>query len=259
MNPGRFLEVLAARGTLVADGAMGTMLNERGVAFDHCFDELNLSDPALVGSIHNEYIQAGSQLIKTNTFGANRFKLARYNLESKLVAINQAGVELAKKVVAGSFKDVFIAGDIGPLGVRLAPYGRIQPGDARQAFIEQANALFIAGIDLYLIETMTDLFEVSEAILAVKTVAPGLPVIASLTFTRDDRTILGDDPEKVARTVMEVGADIIGLNCSGGPAQLLRILKLMRRVVPAARFSVMPNAGWPEQSGGRIMYPAAAD
>ena len=259
MNDRNFHDVLDSQGILVADGAMGTMLNARGVTFEHCLDELNLSDPALVGSIHNEYIQAGSELIKTNTFGANRFKLARHGLVDQLDAINQAGVELAKRVVAGSFKDVFIAGDIGPLGVRLAPYGRIQPEEAVEAFKEQAQALLSAGVDLFLIETMTDLYEVREAITAVKAVAPGLPVIASLTFTRDDRTLLGDDPEKVARTVTEEGADIVGLNCSGGPAQLLRILKLMRRVVPRARFSVMPNAGWPEQVGGRIMYPAAAD
>ena len=259
MNDRNFRDVLDAQGILVADGAMGTMLNARGVAFEHCLDELNLSDPALVGSIHNEYIQAGSELIKTNTFGANRFKLARHGLVDELDAINQAGVELAKKVVAGSFKDVFIAGDIGPLGVRLAPYGRIQPEEAAEAFKEQARALLSGGIHLFLIETMTDLNEVSEAIKAVKSVAPDLPVVASLTFTRDDRTLLGDDPEKVVRTVTEDGADIVGLNCSGGPAQLLRILKIMRRVVPSARFSVMPNAGWPEQVGGRIMYPAAAD
>ena len=259
MNGRSFRDVLDAQGILVADGAMGTMLNARGVAFEHCLDELNVSDPALVGSIHNEYIQAGSELIKTNTFGANRFKLARHGLGDQLGAINQAGVELAKKVVAGSFKDVFIAGDIGPLGVRLAPYGRIQPEEAVEAFKEQALALLSAGVDLFLVETMTDLYEVREAITAVKAAAPELPVIASLTFTRDDRTLLGDDPEKVVRTVTEEGADIVGLNCSGGPAQLLRILKLMRRVVPSARFSVMPNAGWPEQVGGRIMYPAAAD
>jgi methionine synthase I (cobalamin-dependent)/5,10-methylenetetrahydrofolate reductase len=253
-----FTDRLAERGVLVADGAMGTMLNARGAAFDHCFDELNLNDPALVGSIHNEYIQAGAELIKTNTFGANRFKLARHGLEDKLERINQAGVELAKKVVTGSFKDVLLAGDIGPLGVRLAPYGRVQPDEARQAFSEQAEILFKTGVDLFLIETMTDLYEVREAIAAVKAVAPQLAVIASLTFTRDDRTLLGDDPVKVVRSVSEAGADIVGLNCSGGPEQLLRILKIMRRAVPGARFSVMPNAGWPEQVGGRIMYPAAA-
>jgi methionine synthase I (cobalamin-dependent)/5,10-methylenetetrahydrofolate reductase len=259
MNERKFRDVVDENGILVADGAMGTMLNARGVAFEHCLDELNLSNPALVGSIHSEYIQAGSELIKTNTFGANRFKLARHGLANQLKAINQAGVELAKKVVAGSFREVFIAGDIGPLGVRLAPYGRIQPEEAVEAFKEQAQALLSAGVDLFLIETMTDLYEVREAITAVKSAAPGLTVIASLTFTRDDRTLLGDDPEKVVRIVTEEGADFIGLNCSGGPAQLLRILKLMRRVVPSARFSVMPNAGWPEQVGGRIMYPAAAD
>jgi methionine synthase / methylenetetrahydrofolate reductase(NADPH) len=259
MSEHTFREALDMRGILVADGAMGTMLNAHGIAFDRCLDELNLSDPALVGSIHNEYIQAGSELIKTNTFGANHFKLARHALDNKLETINRVGVELAKKVVAGSFKDVFIAGDIGPLGVRLAPYGRIQPEVARETFKEQAKALLSAGVDLFLIETMTDLYEAREAIAAVREVAPGLPVIASLTFTRDDRTLLGDDPEKVVRTVSEAGADIVGLNCSGGPAQLLRILKLMRRVVPTAQFSVMPNAGWPEQVGGRIMYPAAAD
>ena len=238
---------------------MGTMLNARGVSFEHCFDELNLSDPAQVGAIHNEYILAGAEILKTNTFGANRFKLARHGLEDRLVEINRAGVELARRVVLGSFKDVLIAGDIGPLGVRLAPFGRIQPEEARKVFTEQASALHSAGVDLFLIETMTDLYEVREAIAAVKSVAPGLAVIASMTFTRDDRTLLGDDPEKVARSLVEAGADIVGINCSGGPAQLLRILKGMKQAAPQVRFSVMPNAGWPEQVGGRIMYPAAAD
>jgi methionine synthase I (cobalamin-dependent)/5,10-methylenetetrahydrofolate reductase len=259
MNGKSFLNTIDARGVLVADGAMGTMLNARGVAFDRCFDELNISDPALVGSIHQEYIQAGAEVVKTNTFGANRFKLARHGLVDKLEVINQAGVELARRAADGLERQVFIAGDIGPLGVRLAPYGRVQPEEARQAFTEQAAALFKAGVDLFLIETMTDLYEVREAIAAVKTIAPDLPVIASLTFTRDDRTLLGDDPEKVVRSLTTDGADIIGINCSGGPAQILRILIIMRQAVPVARFSVMPNAGWPEQIGGRIMYPAAAD
>ncbi len=259
MNAKIFLNAIESRGVLVADGAMGTMLNARGASFDRCFDELNISDPALVGSIHREYIQAGAEVLKTNTFGANRFKLARHGLVDKLAVINQAGVELARAATAGLDRQVFIAGDIGPLGVRLAPYGRVQPEEARQAFTEQAAVLFNAGVDLFLIETMTDLYEVREAIGAVKTIAPDLPVIASLTFTRDDRTLLGDDPEKVARRLQTDGADILGINCSGGPAQILRILKIMRQTIPAARFSVMPNAGWPEQVGGRIMYPAAAD
>ena len=142
MNEKTFPGAIESRGVLVADGAMGTMLNARGAPFDHCFDELNLSDPALVGSIHREYLQAGAEVLKTNTFGANHFKLARHGLADKLAAINQAGVKLARAAAAGQERQVFVAGDIGPLGVRLAPYGRVQPDEARQAFTEQAAALF---------------------------------------------------------------------------------------------------------------------
>src|SRR5581483_10436032 len=206
---------------ILADGAMGTMLHSRGVSFDKCFDELNLTNPAAVADVHREYIEAGAQLVLTNTFGANRFKLGKHGLEKKVTEINKAGVELAKRTVAASFKDVLVAGDIGPLGVRIAPFGRVQPEAAREAFAEQINALCEAGADLIVIETMTDLHEIREAIKAEKENCT-LPVVASVTFTRDDRTVLGDDPMKVARTLHEAGADIIGVNCSGGPAQLLR-------------------------------------
>ncbi|MCL4273933.1 MAG: bifunctional homocysteine S-methyltransferase/methylenetetrahydrofolate reductase [Anaerolineales bacterium] len=253
------LEILNQR-TLVADGAMGTMLHTRGIDFDKCFDELNLTSPAAVADIHREYIEAGAELIITNTFGANRYKLSKHGLQDDVVEINRAGVELAKRVVAASFKDVLIAGDVGPLGVRIAPYGRVKLEEARDAFAEQIRALAEAGADLIIIETMSDLYEVGEAIKAAKEVC-SLPVVASVTFTRDDRTLLGDDPAKVARRVSDAGADVIGVNCSGGPSQLLRILKQMRQAVSnrSAKFWVKPNAGWPEQVSGRIMYPADAD
>jgi homocysteine S-methyltransferase len=254
-----FIELLSQK-TLLADGAMGTMLHARGVGFDKCFDELNLTNPAAVADIHREYIEAGAQLIITNTFGANRFKLSKHGLADDVIEINRAGVELAKRIVASSFKDVLIAGDVGPLGVRIAPYGRVKLEEAREAFAEQIRALTEAGADLIVIETMSDLYEIQEAIKAAKQTC-ALPVVASVTFTRDDRTLLGDDPMKVARKVKEAGADVIGVNCSGGPSQLLRILKQMKQAVPdrAAKFWVKPNAGWPEQVGGRIMYPADAD
>jgi len=266
-----FLELLSTQ-TILADGAMGTMLHGRGIGFDKCFDELNLTNPASVADIHREYIEAGAQLVITNTFGANRFKLTKHGLEDQVADINRAGVELAKRAVSASFKEVLVAGDVGPLGVRIAPYGRVQPEAARAAFAEQINALCSAGADLIVIETMSDLYEIKEAIRAARDVGAGLapaqgqgrpqgsplPVVASVTFTRDDRTILGDDPAKVARILAEAGADVIGVNCSGGPAQLLRILKAMRAAAPAGRFWVKPNAGWPEQVGGRIMYPADA-
>jgi methionine synthase / methylenetetrahydrofolate reductase(NADPH) len=247
-----------ANETILADGAMGTMLHARGIGFEKCFDELNLTQPSAVGEIHRAYIEAGAQLIITNTFGANRFKLAKHGLEDHVLEINRASVDLAKRVVAASFREVLVAGDVGPLGVRIAPFGRVQPEQARAAFAEQMQALTEAGADLIVIETFSDLYEIREAIKAAKEVC-NLPIVASVTFTRDDRTVLGDDPTKVARTLKEEGVDVIGVNCSGGPAQLSRILKQMCQAVPSGRFWVKPNAGWPEQVGGRIMYPADAE
>jgi methionine synthase I (cobalamin-dependent)/5,10-methylenetetrahydrofolate reductase len=243
----------------IGDGAMGTMLHQRGQGFQHCFDLLNLTQPSLVAEIHHEYIDAGAQIIQTNTFGANRFKLSKHELESRLLEINTAAVELARRVVLASFKKIYIAGDIGPLGVRLAPFGRVQPEEARDVFREQIAALVKGGIDLLIIETMTDLYEIREAILAAREVDEHLPILASMTFTRDDRTLLGDSPEKVADKIKEAGADLIGVNCSGGPDQILRVLKAMRQAVPDGKFSAMPNAGWPEQVSGRIFYPATPE
>ncbi|PWH15020.1 MAG: bifunctional homocysteine S-methyltransferase/methylenetetrahydrofolate reductase [Anaerolineae bacterium] len=253
-----FLSLLQSSTPLLADGAMGTLLHARGVEHTHCFDELNLTDPAKVAEIHRQYIAAGAQIILTNTFGANRYKLHKHGLEGKLTEINRTGVEIARRAVAESGKAVWVAGDVGPLGVRIAPYGRVQPLEAREAFLEQVRALAAAGVDLLVIETMTDLYETVEAIAAAKTFE-NLPVVATMTFTRDDRTLLGDDPAKVASTLTQAGADVIGVNCSGGPAQLLRILRQMRRAAPEARFWVKPNAGWPEHVGGRVMYAAAPE
>ena len=254
---GKFLSLLqTSPNALLSDGAMGTLLHSRGIPFDQCFDELNLSNPGVVAGIHAEYVTAGAQILLTNTFGANRFKLAKHGLQEKVEAINRAGVELARNAAGDS---ALVAGDIGPLGVRIAPFGRVQLEEARAVFAGQATALAGAGVDLIVIETMSDLYEITAAIQAVRAAAAGIPVIASITFTRDDRTILGDSPEKVARSLVQTGADVIGVNCSGGPAQLLRLLKVMRATVPQAKIWVKPNAGWPEQVGGRIMYPADPD
>jgi len=243
---------------ILADGAMGTVLHARGVGFDQCFDELNLTDPALVAEVHRAYIEAGSQIIYTNTFGANRYKLAEHGLEYRVAEINKAGVELARRVVAASFKDVLVAGDVGPLGVRLAPFGRVQIEQAKAAFIEQIAALCEARADLLVIETFGDLYEIREAVEAARKFCE-MPIVASASFTRDDRTVLGDTPAKVAQALHKAGADIIGANCSSGPAQLFRILGQMKAAVPEARFIVKPNAGWPEQFGGRVMYSAGPD
>jgi methionine synthase I (cobalamin-dependent)/5,10-methylenetetrahydrofolate reductase len=259
----KFLSLLESSTPLLTDGAMGTFLHAHGVEHTHCFDELNLTDPARVADVHRQYIDAGAQIILTNTFGANRYKLSKNGLDDKLIEINRAAVELAKRVVSASFKDVLVAGDVGPLGVRIAPYGRVQADEARDAFAQQIEVLVDSGVDLIVIETMTDVFETVEAIHAAKFVgaqhAAPVPIVATMTFTRDDRTLLGDDPAKVSRALHEAGADVIGVNCSGGPAQLIRILREMRHAVPQAKFWVKPNAGWPEHVGGRVMYAAAPE
>lgn len=258
MGKQRFVEWLERGEPLLADGAMGTQLHARGVSFEACFDELNLSRPELVLDIHRGYLEAGAQLIETNTFGANRHKLMAHGLEDKVAEINTAGVALAKQAIEQAGAEALVAGSVGPLGVRMAPFGRVKAEEAFEAFREQIAALVEAGADVISIETQSDLYELREAIQATKVVGD-VPVIASVTFTRDDRTLLGDSPAQVARLLHDAGAEVIGANCSEGPAQLLRVLKAMREAVPKARFSVMPNAGWPEQVGGRIMYPATAN
>ncbi len=259
MTDSKLMDLLLGGKPALADGAMGTLLHEQGVSFECCFDELNLTKPAIVAGIHKAYIDAGSQIILTNTFGANRYKLDRHGLKSSLVEINSAGVDLARRVVAASFKDILIGGDVGPLGVRLAPFGRVQAEEAQKAFKEQITALINARVDLLVIETVSDLFEIREAIFAARELSKEIPVVASMTFTRDDRTLLGDSPIKVARSLRDFGADLIGINCSGGPNQLIRILKEMHAAIPEGRFWIKPNAGWPEQLGGRIFYPASAE
>jgi methionine synthase / methylenetetrahydrofolate reductase(NADPH) len=257
-----FLDLLdLSNKPILGDGAMGTLLNTRGVGFERCFEAVNLDAPDLVEEIHHAYIEAGSQVIQTNTFGANRFKLASFGLQGKVVEINQLGVKLAFQAIDASAKDVLVAGDIGPLGVRLAPYGRVRLEAARQAFAEQAIALTQAGADLLILETFSDLPELLEALAAARDVCD-LPLIASMSFTRDDRTLMGDAPDRVAQSLVQAGADVVGINCSGGPSQVLRLLQQMHHVVPLmqdgrpVRFSAMPNAGWPEQVGGRFMFPA---
>ncbi|MBI5348481.1 MAG: homocysteine S-methyltransferase family protein [Chloroflexi bacterium] len=243
----------------LADGAMGTMIHAHGISFEKCFDELSLTQPAVVADIHRAYIDAGTQIILTNTFGSNKYRLSAHGLQNKVKEMNTAAVTLARRVVEASFKEVFIAGDVGPLGARLAPFGRVKPEQAFAAFREQIESLISAGVDLIMIETMSDLYEVAEAVKAARDVNKEIPLIASITFTRDDTTLLGDNAKKVAIELTKMGVDVIGINCSSGPSQVLRLLNVMRRAAPEAKFLVKPNAGWPERIGSRIMYPATPE
>ena len=251
-----FLQKLDAQ-PLLCDGAMGTMIYSKGIPFERCFDALNLSEPALIADIHRAYIDAGANVIETNTFGANHFKLGEHGLAEQVADINQAGVRLARRVVDASFKEVFIAGSIGPLGTHLAPLGRLSAAEARAAFLEQIAALIEAGADLLVFDTFTDLFELVEAVLTARDISADIPLVAQLTFTDDGRTPLGHTPQKVAAHLADLPLDVIGVNCSVGPAGVLRTLQSLAKALPdGTRLSAQPNAGWPERIGGRIMYAA---
>ncbi len=256
----QILQLFAASGgkPILADGAMGTLLISRGVAPGANLDALNVERPELVAQAHRDYLRAGAQIIETNTFGANRYKLSAAGLENKLAEIIHAGVRIAREEAGSGAGAALVAGSIGPLGVRLSPYGRVKPEQAEAVFGEQASLLLKEGVDLILIETISDVQEALAALRAVR-VAGAQFIGVSLTFTRDGLTYLGDSPAEGARALAGAGADLIGVNCSSGPAQAIRIFKSMRAAAPQARFSAMPNAGWPETAGGRILYPAGPE
>lgn len=255
-----FLQRLRQGPPLLTDGAMGTTLHQHGIPIDACFDELNLTRPELVARVHTGFVQAGAELLETNTFGANRYKLGQHGLQDQVEAINRAGVEIARRVVDANFRDnIYIAGSVGPLGVRLKPYGRVNKEEAQAAFAEQIRALAQAGADVIILETFSDREEILAALAAAKEAAPELPVIANVTFAQDDRTLMGDLPARVARDLHAAGADVIGVNCGGGPSQISRILQNMRQAVPGALTAAIPNAGFPEAVEGRMMYPATPE
>ncbi len=250
-------------GPILMDGAFGTVLHGRGIPIDQSFDVINLTNPALVAEIHRSYIDAGSDLIETNTFGANRFKLSEYGKQDNVAEINHAAVAVARRVIAGSFKEILLAGSVGPLSVRLAPLGRVSSAEAQEAFAEQIDALINAepqGVDLIIIETMSDIKEIEAAVAAARSISKDIPIVVQMTFTRDDKTLLGYPPEAIATNLTSLDVDAVGINCSSGPSQVLRLAGIVRKLAPDFPVSASPNAGWPEQmQGGRVMYPATPD
>jgi methionine synthase / methylenetetrahydrofolate reductase (NADH) len=245
-----FLDRLAA-GTLVFDGAMGTMLYGRGVFLNRCFDELNLSSPDLVRQIHDEYLEAGAEVIETNTFGAHRFKLGPHGLEAQVRKINRAGASLARDAAKGR---ALVAGAIGPIGKPLAPIGNVRPDEAREAYREQAEGLLEGGVDLFLLETMPSLDQARAALEAVRSLTSDVPAAVSLTFSEEGNTIYGDTPEEAVRELEALGVPMIGANCSQGPQAMLETLQRMASVAREAKLSAMPNAGAPALVEGRYVY-----
>jgi methionine synthase / methylenetetrahydrofolate reductase(NADPH) len=245
-----FREQLFSR-ALVADGAMGTELYARGVFINRCFDELNIASPDLVRDVHKQYVKAGAEILEANTFGANRMRLAAFGLTEKLQAINHAGVRLAREAAGDT---AYVAGAIGPLGVRIEPLGSVSFAEAREVFREQAQALVEAGVDLLILETFSDLSEIREAIFAAREVA-GSDMVIVAQVTIDDHGDMpgGATPEIFTRRLNEWPADVIGLNCSVGPKATLETIERMMQHSQKP-MSAMPNAGLPAVVEGRKMY-----
>jgi homocysteine S-methyltransferase len=244
-----FLERVS-EGLVVCDGAMGTMLYARGIFLNRCFDELNLSNPGLVKSVHEEYVDAGAELIETNTFGAHRFKLGPHGLEAQVRKINRAGARTAREAARGR---ALVAGSMGPVGKPLAPFGNITAGDAITAYKEQAEGLVEGGVDLFVVETLPSLDQARAALEGIRAVSD-LPVVVSLTFNEEGTTFYGETPEEVVSSLEALGVPVIGANCSQGPQPMLETVKRMASVVKEAHLSAMPNAGAPSFVEGRYVY-----
>lgn len=249
-----FREALSAEQVILFDGAMGTELYRRGVFINRSYDALNCSEPEMVREIHAAYRDAGAEALETNTFGANRFQLQSYGLEGRTEEINRAGARLARSEAG---EDVFVAGSMGPLGVRLEPYGPTSREEARDAFREQAAALAEGGVDVFVLETFSDLSELEEAVAGCRA-ASDLPVVAQMTVQPDGETSYGVAPGRIAGKAEGFGADVLGLNCSVGPAILLEAIREMASVT-SLPLSAMPNAGLPQEIQGRKMYLASPE
>jgi methionine synthase / methylenetetrahydrofolate reductase(NADPH) len=236
---------------VLCDGATGTLLYAKGIFINRCYDELNVSQPDLIRELHHQYMQAGAEIIETNTFGGNSFRLARHSMENRVRDINLAGVTLAKEA-AKSF-DVWVAGSVGPLGVRIEPLGKTSFEEARGAFREQIAALVEGGVDLLMLETFGYVEELHQAILAARDVNPKIPVVAHVTIDEDGNCLDGSTPESFTPRIESWGVDVIGCNCSVGPVAMLDVIERVRALT-SLPLAAQPNAGMPRSVEGRNIY-----
>jgi methionine synthase / methylenetetrahydrofolate reductase (NADH) len=248
-----------ARGPLLADGAMGTLLNQRGIGFESCFDELNLSRPGLIESIHRDYLAAGAELIEANTFGANALRLQAHQLDDKVRLIARQGVKIARASREIVGVNAFVAGSIGPLGKPLEPFGNITLPDAEDLFRAAAEGLLEGGCDCFILETFQDLNEILAALRAVHRVSLDLPVIAQMTFGTDGKTLYGHTPSLVVKALKQAGAQAVGINCAMGPQPTLEVLEDIVAAAEGTPVSAMPNAGLPQFVDGRFLYLASPE
>ncbi|MFP5501839.1 MAG: bifunctional homocysteine S-methyltransferase/methylenetetrahydrofolate reductase [Candidatus Sericytochromatia bacterium] len=246
--------LLAPDRLIMFDGAMGTMLYQKGIYINQCYDEVSLKAPELVREVHSAYLKAGAEIIETNTFGATRFKLAHYGLEAHVGAINERAAQIAREAAG---EKAYVAGAIGPLGIRLEPYGPTSYDEAQEAFTEAAEALLDGGVDMFVLETFSDLAEILQAIRAVRAVSDK-PIIAQMTIQEDGLTTYGADALQIVRALEKAQADVIGLNCSVGPADMLNAVEAMSQAT-TLRLAAQPNAGMPREVAGRQIYMASPE
>src|SRR6266436_4778235 len=233
----------------VFDGAMGTMLYSKGIYINRSYDELNLVAPDLVREVHAEYVRAGADIIETNTYSSTFHKLQPYGLEGSLREINIKAAQIAREAAG---ERVFVAGAVGPLGLRIEPYGPTSFDEAKQMFTAQVSALLEGGVDLFVLETFSDISELHQAIRAVRELCD-LPIVAQVTIQMDGNTLFGATAEVFTTQLHEWGADVIGLNCGVGPAIVLNAIEKMRTFTDR-KLSAQPNAGLPRDVGGRQIY-----
>jgi methionine synthase / methylenetetrahydrofolate reductase(NADPH) len=236
---------------VLCDGAMGTLLYSKGVFINRCYDELNLSQPDLIRGIHHDYLQAGAEIIETNTFGGNSFRLLRHGLADKVREINLAGAKLAKE--AGKSFDAWVAGSVGPLGIRIEPLGKTSFDEARTAFREQIAALLEGGVDVLILETFGYVEELHQAYQAARELNAKVPIIAQVTVDEDANCLDGSTPEVFAPRLEQWGVDVIGCNCSVGPVAMLEAMERVRAATKVP-ISAQPNAGIPRSVEGRNIY-----
>lgn len=251
--------LLTSSPTVLADGAMGTMLFEAGLKFGDPPEVWNVAHPELVRGVQRGYLDAGSKLILTNTFGGNRFRLGMHNLQSRVHELNRTAAIILRAEVDAAATGALVVGDIGPSGEILAPLGTLEYADAVEGFAEQAAALAAGGVDAIWIETMSALEEIQAAIEGVRKVAPDLPIIATMTFDTRGHTMMGVSPEKALAALMDLGATAIGGNCGNGPDEIMGVIKKMHAANPAAILVAKSNAGMPELVKGKAVYQAQPD
>jgi len=256
---GTWEKLLGEPGLILADGGMGTMLMELGLQFGASPELWNVEQPDRVAKVHRGYLEAGSRLLLTNTFGGNRLRLGLHNLQDRVVELNRAAARLVRQEVESAGGRAVVAGDIGPSGGILAPLGELEPAQAVEAFAEQARGLIEGGVDVIWIETLSSLEEMRAAVDGARRASKDIPIVATMTFDTHGRTMMGVTPEQAVKELSTWGLAAVGANCGNGPEEILEVIQKMHAVAPQATLVAKANAGVPKLEKGRAVYGAGPE